>query len=221
MVDCDALMMAIDVGKARRLLEKNDIYPESCFLDEMVRAADAAIDEGLTDGKIAIPRQRCWFSGNHVDETSVALVAPMIVGRLSGYFVGEDGGLHGGFEIEGGRLRKCDVSATLTPVASGVHGDLHARMGDGMTPSGCPQCAEMGRVRDKEELGLLRDEVAALRVENSAMGTWLDKISGAAFFGETAPPDSTMKFTITLTAAEWRTMRLLVDAGAENRTRKA
>lgn len=43
-----------------------------------------------------------------------------------------------------------------------------------------------------------------------AMAVWLDKITGAAFFGATAPDDSTMQFTITVTAAEWREMRALV-----------
>src|SRR5277367_4275670 len=96
-VDCDARMKAIDVGRARRLLEKNDLYVESCFLDEMTKAADVAIDEGLSEALIEVPKGRCWFSGNHVDEESVALLAPMIVGKLSGYFVGEDGSIHGGF----------------------------------------------------------------------------------------------------------------------------
>ena len=45
-----------------------------------------------------------------------------------------------------------------------------------------------------------------------AMADWLDRITGSAFFGATAPDESSMKFTITITAAEWRVMRALVDA---------
>lgn len=44
-----------------------------------------------------------------------------------------------------------------------------------------------------------------------ALASWVDKICGAAFFGPTAPDDSPMTFTITVTASEWRAMRTLVD----------
>jgi hypothetical protein len=46
----------------------------------------------------------------------------------------------------------------------------------------------------------------------TAMADWLDKITGSAFFGATAPDETSMKFTITVTAAEWREMRALVGA---------
>jgi hypothetical protein len=45
---------------------------------------------------------------------------------------------------------------------------IHGWGSDGMTPSGCPQCAEMGRQRDKEELARLRDHLgSALEVIES------------------------------------------------------
>ena len=43
---------------------------------------------------------------------------------------------------------------------------------------------------------------------------WLNTISGAAFFGATAPDTSSMTFTITINAAEWREIRSLVEARA-------
>lgn len=52
----------------------------------------------------------------------------------------------------------------------------------------------------------------SLGVERIAQACeWLNTISGAAFFGATAPDTSTMQFTITLNAAEWREIRALVD----------
>ena len=53
-------------------------------------------------------------------------------------------------------------------------------------------------------------EYTAAAARADAMAGWLDKITSAAFFGATAPDDSTMQFTITVTAAEWREMRALV-----------
>jgi hypothetical protein len=114
-VECAASMKALDVGKAQRLLEKADCYAESCFLDEMRKAADDLIDDSDPNEEVPVPKDRCWFSGNHVSEESLALVAPLIVGRLSGYFVGEDGGLHGGFVIEDGKLTGRSVMVVLTP----------------------------------------------------------------------------------------------------------
>jgi hypothetical protein len=112
-VDCDARMKAIDVGKARRLLAKEGTRPESCFLDEMREASDAAIDEGQEGAMIDIPKDRCWFSGC-VSPSCLATIAPLIVGRLSGFFVGEDGETHGGFAIENGKLEKRTITVTLT-----------------------------------------------------------------------------------------------------------
>jgi hypothetical protein len=114
-IDCDARMKALDVGKARRLLEEKDLYVESCFLDGMQDAANASVDAGLTDAMIEIQKDRCWFSGNHVSEESLALIAHMIVGTLSGYFVGEDGSLYGGFRIENGVFTEQHLTVTLTP----------------------------------------------------------------------------------------------------------
>lgn len=112
-MDCDARMRAIDVGKARRLLEKSDVGVDSCFLDAMKPAADGALDEGLPSGMVEIPKDRCWFSGNHVNAEGIGLLAPMIAGKLSGYFVGEDGSFYDGFVIENGRLEKRVVKVTL------------------------------------------------------------------------------------------------------------
>ena len=58
-------------------------------------------------------------------------------------------------------------------------------------------------------------EYTAAASRADAMAVWLDKITGAAFFGATAPDDSTMQFTITVTAAEWREMRALVGADSK------
>lgn len=112
-VECAASMKAIDVGKARRILKKNDVYPESCFLDALVKGSEALIDEGAIDGKVAIDEENCWFSGNHVNVDSLAPIAHLIEGKLSGYFVGEDGSLYGGFAIENGRIDKRSVKVTL------------------------------------------------------------------------------------------------------------
>ena len=112
-VECSARMKAIDVGRARRRLEKDDIGVESCFLDEMRKAAEAAIDEGLSDAWIDVPKGRCWFSGNHVNAESLLPLAPMLSGTLSGYFTGEDGSLYGGFVIEDGHMFAADVTVTL------------------------------------------------------------------------------------------------------------
>lgn len=40
---------------------------------------------------------------------------------------------------------------------------LHGWGSDGMTPSGCPECAAIGRQRDKDELSRLRPIVAAAK----------------------------------------------------------
>ena len=82
-VECDARMKASDVRKATRLLEKHDLRPESCFLDEMQSDADDAADAGHPARMIAIPEDRCWFHGNHVNEESLLLVAGLVKGRLS------------------------------------------------------------------------------------------------------------------------------------------
>ena len=118
-VDCDARMKAIDVGRARRMLEKADLFIDSCFLDEMRKATEGALDEGLATAAIEIPKDRCWFSGNHLNVDSLAIIASMIQGKLSGYFVGEDGSLYGGFVVADGQLVKCDVNVTLTPKEAG------------------------------------------------------------------------------------------------------
>ena len=112
-------MKAIDVGRARRMLEKADLFIDSCFLDEMKKAADATIDEGLVEAKIEIPKDRCWLQGNHLNASTLQLIASLIQGKLSGYFVGEDGSLYGGFVILDGKLAHCDVKVTLTPKEAG------------------------------------------------------------------------------------------------------
>jgi hypothetical protein len=117
-VQCDAHMKAVDVRKAKRLLDDVDIFLESSFLEEMRGASERAIDVGMPEATIDIPPKRCWLTGNYVSDKTLAMLAPMIVGKLSGYFVGEDGSLHGGFVIEGGRLTTCDVAVTLTPKAA-------------------------------------------------------------------------------------------------------
>ena len=113
-VECDARMKARDVGKAKRLLAKNDCSPESCFLNEMLEEADTAVDSDRPDALVEIPKERCWFSGNHISSRSLALVAPEIIGKLSGYFVGEGGEVGDGLIIENGRLFQCDVKITMT-----------------------------------------------------------------------------------------------------------
>jgi hypothetical protein len=113
-VECAARMKAIDVGKAQRVLRKANSKPESCFLDEMTEAAADAIDADEPDRLIDVPKDRCWFSGN-VDACDLARIAPMIAGKLSGYFVGEDGDHHSGFSIEDGRFRECTITVTVTP----------------------------------------------------------------------------------------------------------
>lgn len=112
-VECKASMQAKHVNQSRRRMEAANIYAESCFLDEMRRTAEALLDEGLSTAMVEVPKNRCWFAGNHVNEEFFALLAPMIVGRLSGYFVGEDGSLYGGFLIEDGALSRRTVRVTL------------------------------------------------------------------------------------------------------------
>ena len=114
-IECAANMRAIDVGRSRRALAKGDAFVESSFLDAMRNAANDAIDVGMPDGRVDIPKHQCWFNGNHVSEKTLALIAPMITGKLSGYFVGEDGSLYGGFVIESGCMVVCDISVALTP----------------------------------------------------------------------------------------------------------
>ena len=93
--------------------------------------------------------------------------------------------------------------------------DVIARLGEPSQPGDtCGNDCKCTFISDTV-LRQVLDERASLRVENGAMATWLDKITSAGFFGPTAPETSTMQFTITVTAAEWRTMRALVDASKQ------
>jgi hypothetical protein len=118
-VECDAKMKASHVRKARRRLEENDAFIESSFLDTMQNEADALLDDDEGTSFIEVPKDRCWFSGNYVGAETIAPIASLIVGRLSGYFVGEDGNLYGGFRIEDGTFTKCNVTVTLVPQQAG------------------------------------------------------------------------------------------------------
>lgn len=61
-----------------------------------------------------IPADKFWWSGNHVDRDDLEKLAPMMVGKVTGYFVGEDGTLHGGFQIVDGQYFKCTVDVKVT-----------------------------------------------------------------------------------------------------------
>jgi hypothetical protein len=52
--------------------------------------------------------------------------------------------------------------------------------------------------------------LVAYRSRANDSAAWLEKVTGAAFFGASAPDES--EITITVTAAEWRAMRALVAA---------
>jgi hypothetical protein len=52
---------------------------------------------------------------------------------------------------------------------------IHGWGSDGMTPSGCPQCAELGHQRDREELDRLRKREAELQRENARLRDELAK----------------------------------------------
>ena len=114
-VECDASMRAIDVGKASRLLEKSGGGPESTFLQVMEKLADDAIDDGRETDGIEIPKDQCRFSGNYAGTDQLTPIAGMIAGRLSGYFVGEDGTVGDGFIISNGVLEKCTPDVVLMP----------------------------------------------------------------------------------------------------------
>lgn len=110
-LECDAYMTAKSVRKSRRALDKANVLPESNFLDELLETADDAADD---DEPIRLNKKLMWWSGNHAGPDELAQIAPLIVGKLSGYFVGEDGSLNGAFQIEGGKLYKCRVEVVLT-----------------------------------------------------------------------------------------------------------
>ena len=112
-VVCKARMTALDVIRAKQALEKADIYVESSFLDAMKEAADAAVDAGRVDALIEIPVNRCWFSGNHLSDADLRVIVSRIQGTMSGYFVGEDGELHSGFEIKDGKIARREIVVKL------------------------------------------------------------------------------------------------------------
>jgi hypothetical protein len=117
-VTCDAKIRAIDVGKAQRILNRRGFRIEFCFLGYMSGEADKLIDEDHSSAMVDVPKDRCFFSGHSVDPAMLEPIASLIRGTLSGYFVGEDGSLYGGFLIQDGVFVECDVGVTLTPKAA-------------------------------------------------------------------------------------------------------
>lgn len=49
---------------------------------------------------------------------------------------------------------------------------LHGWGSDGMSPSGCPECAAIGRERDREELARLRDENVRMHAALKMIDQW-------------------------------------------------
>jgi hypothetical protein len=79
-----------------------------------------------------------------------------------------------------------------------------ARVEDLRPSGGKPYLAELAYSGLSEGVEYVRAD------EHEKALRWVDQVASAAFFGATAPDASTMQFTITLTAAEWRAMRELV-----------
>lgn len=103
---CEAKMKAADVA---RLLRKEDMLPESHFLEEMAdKEPDAA-------GFVEVD-ERFWWSGERsgtAHDFLIKKVAPLILGTVEVIFTWEGGDSHSGLRIVDGKVTKHEVVMAL------------------------------------------------------------------------------------------------------------
>lgn len=114
------------------LRKARDNYPEGCFLENLLPAANPAIPlekmtpvelrrhadamAKATEGTVAIGNLDWYGEGSgHTFNYFKGTVAPLIMGRIEAVFIWEGGDSISGLIIDDGKITECDVSYKLSP----------------------------------------------------------------------------------------------------------